>query len=74
MDVNNPGAVTAERNRNAVPFLVGIGMRPGQVWIDKRPVDIRAVQANIERLAQRIPKVPLSCRPMKGPRTAFSFR
>lgn len=54
IDVNRPGAVTAERKERA-SILVAID-EVGQVWIDKRPVDIRAVRANIERLRAENPE------------------
>jgi biopolymer transport protein ExbD len=53
IDVNRPGAVTAERKERA-SILVAINDR-GQIWIDKRQVDIRAVRANIERLLAENP-------------------
>jgi biopolymer transport protein ExbD len=54
IDVNRPGAVTAERKERA-SILVAI-TETGEVWIDKRPVDVRAVQANIERLRAENPQ------------------
>jgi biopolymer transport protein ExbD len=53
IDVNRPGAVTAERKERA-SILVAINDR-GQIWIDKRQVDVRAVRANIERLLAENP-------------------
>jgi biopolymer transport protein ExbD len=54
IDVNRPGAVTAERKERA-SILVAL-TEDGQVWIDKRQVDIRAVRANIERLRAENPE------------------
>ena len=54
IEVNRPGAVTAERKERA-SILVAIDEND-QVWIDKRPVDIRAVRANIERLRAENPE------------------
>ncbi len=48
IDVNKPDAVTAERKERG-NILVAISDR-GQIWINKREVDIRTVRANIERL------------------------
>ncbi len=48
IDINRPDAVTAERKERG-NILVAI-TESGQVWIDKRQIDIRAVRANIERL------------------------
>ena len=54
VEVNRPGAVTAKRKERA-SILVAID-ETGQVWIDKRPVDVRAVRANIERLRAENPE------------------
>lgn len=54
VDVNRPGAVTAERKERA-SILVAIDEN-NQVWVDKRPVDIQAVRANIERLRAENPE------------------
>lgn len=48
IDVNRPTAESATRKENA-NIIVGIKAN-GDVWIDKRLVDIRAVRANIARL------------------------
>jgi biopolymer transport protein ExbD len=48
IDVNRPGAETAERKERG---NIVIAIRAdGEVWIDKRAVDMRAVRANVERL------------------------
>ena len=54
IDVNRPPAVTAERKEHG-NILVAI-TDAGQIWIDKRPVDVRAVRANIERLHAENPQ------------------
>lgn len=54
IDVNRPGAATAEKKERG-NILVAI-TENGQVWIDKRPVDVRAVRANIERLHAENPQ------------------
>ena len=54
IDVNRPGVVTAERKEKA-SILVAIAEN-GEIWIDKRPVDVRAVRANIERLRAENPQ------------------
>ncbi len=54
VDVNRPDAVTAEK-KERVSILVAIDEND-QVWVDKRPVDIRAVRANIERLRAENPE------------------
>jgi biopolymer transport protein ExbD len=54
VDVSSPGAATAERKERG-NILVAITAE-GEVWIDKRNVDIRAVRANIERLHAENPE------------------
>ncbi len=54
MDVNRPDAATAiVKPRGNI--LVAI-TPTGQIWIDKRQVDVRAVRANIERLYAENPQ------------------
>ena len=54
IEVNRPVAVTAERQERG-SILVAI-TESGQVWIDKRNVDVRSVRANIERLRAENPQ------------------
>jgi len=54
IDVNRPGAATAERKERG-NILVAISEN-GEIWIDKRQVDLRAVRANIERLRAENPE------------------
>ena len=54
IDVNRPEAATAVKKERA-RILVAISDE-GAVWINKRQVDIRAVQANIERLKAENPQ------------------
>jgi len=54
IDVNRPSAQTAEIKERG-NILVAIDAT-GQIWIDKRVVDVRAVRANIERLHAENPQ------------------
>ncbi|MCU4674310.1 biopolymer transporter ExbD [Catenovulum sp. 2E275] len=54
IDVNRPDAPTAVKKDRA-NILIAIS-DTGEVWIDKRRVDIRAVQANVERLKAENPQ------------------
>ncbi|MDT0497792.1 biopolymer transporter ExbD [Algiphilus sp. W345] len=54
IDVNRPSANTAERKERG-NILIAIRDN-GDVWIDKRAVDIRAVRANVERLHAENPE------------------
>ena len=48
IDVNRPSAQTSEQKEQG-NIIVGIKAN-GEIWIDKREVDIRAVRANVARL------------------------
>jgi biopolymer transport protein ExbD len=54
IDVNRPEAATAERKERG-NILVAI-TENGQIWINKRQVDPRAVRANIERMHAENPQ------------------
>ncbi len=54
IDVNRPDAQTAEMKAQG-NILIAISPS-GQIWIDKRQVDPRAVRANIERLRAENPE------------------
>ena len=54
IDVNRPEAATAVKKERA-NILVAIS-DTGEIWINKRKVDERAVQANIERLKAENPQ------------------
>lgn len=54
IDVNRPEAATAVKKDRA-NILVAISDK-GDIWINKRKVDVRAVQANIERLYAENPQ------------------
>ena len=54
IDVKRPEAATAEMKENA-SILVAINSK-GEIWIDKRRVDVRAVRSNIERLRAENPE------------------
>ncbi len=54
MDINRPEAAMAVRKERG-NILVAI-TPSGQIWIDRRQVDVRAVRANIERLHAENPQ------------------
>ena len=54
LDVSRPSAKTAQKKQRA-SILVGISSH-GEIWIQKRRVDIRAVRANIEKLHAESPE------------------
>jgi biopolymer transport protein ExbD len=53
IEVNRPTAQTAERKERG-NIIVSI-RADGEVWIDKRVIDIRAVRANVARLHAEYP-------------------
>ena len=54
VEVSRPTAETAERRERGNILLA---IRPnGEIWIDGRAVDIRAVRANVERLRAENPE------------------
>ena len=54
LDISRPDAATAERKERG-NILVAIS-ETGQIWIDRRQIDVRAVRANIERLHAENPQ------------------
>ena len=54
IDVNRPEASTAVK-KDKTSILVAISEK-NEIWINKRRVDVRAVQANIERLIAENPQ------------------
>lgn len=54
IDVNRQAAASAVPQERA-SILIAI-TDAGEVWIDRRPVDVRAVRANVERLHAENPK------------------
>jgi len=53
VDINRPDAATAERKEKGNILVAITG--DGQIWIDRREVDPRALRANIERMAAENP-------------------
>lgn len=54
IEVNRPEAATAAKKERA-NILVAISDK-GEIWINKRRIDVRAVQANIERMHAENPQ------------------
>jgi len=54
IDVSRPNAATAEKKDKA-SILIAISNN-GDIWIDKRKVDVRSVRANVERLHAESPE------------------
>lgn len=54
IDVNRPTAATAEKKPKG-NILIAINSN-GDIWIDNREIDVRAVRANIQQLKARYPQ------------------
>jgi biopolymer transport protein ExbD len=54
IDINRPSAATAEK-RSKGNILIAITQN-GEIWLDKRQIDIRAVRANIQRMKAKFPQ------------------
>jgi biopolymer transport protein ExbD len=54
VDVNRPSAEAAERKERG-NILIAVRAN-GEIWMDERQVDIRAVRANVERLHAENPE------------------
>lgn len=69
IDVNRPDAETAQPKDRA-NILVGIGP-DGEVWINRRNVDLGSVRANIERLHAENPQGSVVIQADKKAETRF---
>jgi biopolymer transport protein ExbD len=54
IEVNRPDAQTAVRNERG-NILIAI-TESGDIWMDKRKIDLRAVRANVERMLAERPE------------------
>ena len=54
MTVSRPSASTAEAKQGS-NILIAIRAN-GEIWVDKRAVDVRAVRANVERMKAEAPE------------------
>lgn len=54
IDINRPSAATAEKKSKG-NILIAITQN-GEIWLDKRQIDIRAVRANIQRMKAKFPQ------------------
>ena len=54
MEVNRPSAKTAERQEKG-NIIISV-TKTGEIWIDRRKVDVNALRANVERLHAENPE------------------
>lgn len=69
IDVNRPTASTAEKKEKA-SILIAIS-EAGEVWLDKRKVDVRSVRANVERMRAEAPEGAVVIQADKGSKTGM---
>lgn len=67
IDIQRPSAKTAQK-KNQASILVGINST-GDIFIDKRKVDLRAVRSNVERLRAESPEGGVVIQADKGAMT-----
>lgn len=54
IDINRPSAATAKKKSKG-NILLAVNPN-GEIWLEKRRIDIRAVRANIQRLKAKFPQ------------------
>jgi len=54
IDVNRPSAQTAERKERG-NIIIAINAN-GEIWMDKRKIELRSVRANVERMHAENPE------------------
>ena len=69
IDVNRPTASTSEKKEKA-SIIIGIN-ESGDIWLDKRKVDIRSVRANIERMRAETPDGSVVIQADRGSKTGI---
>ena len=72
IDIQRPSAVTSESKEQA-SIVVAIS-EAGEIWIDKRAVDVRSVRANIERLRAENPQGSVVIQADKSSTNGLWFR
>jgi biopolymer transport protein ExbD len=50
LEVNRPTSFETESNEDSKGIQIQI-LETGEIWVDNRPVDVRAVRANVERMS-----------------------
>lgn len=67
IDVNRPSAATSETKERA-NIMIAIS-EAGEVWIQRRRVDIRSVRANVERMKAEFPEASVVIQSDKDSKT-----
>lgn len=67
VEVNRPSAATASKKERA-NIMIGI-TETGDIWVQKRRIDLRSVRANIEKLHAENPEGSVVIQADKGAKT-----
>lgn len=67
IEVSRPSAASAQKKERA-SILIAVNSN-GDIWIDKRRVDVRSVRANVERLHAESPEGTVVIQADKGSKT-----
>jgi len=65
IEVNRPDNQEQQDPTDSVSILVEVAS-DGQVWMENRRVDVRAVRANIQRMLAEDPQAPVTVKVEKG--------
>jgi len=65
IEVNRPDNQEQQDPTDSVSILVEVAA-DGQVWMENRRVDVRAVRANIQRMLAEDPQAPVTVKVEKG--------
>jgi Biopolymer transport protein len=65
IEVNRPDNNLQSDPNDSISMVVEIAS-DGQIWMENRRVDVRAVRANIQRLLAEDPEAPLTIKVEKG--------
>jgi len=70
IEVNRPDDNQQQDPNDSVSIVVEIAS-DGQIWMENRRVDVRAVRANIQRLLAEDPEAPVTVKVEKGAKSGI---
>ena len=70
IEVNRPDDNQPDDPNDSVSIVVEIAS-DGQIWMENRRVDVRAVRANIQRLLAEDPEAPVTVKVEKGAKSGI---
>ncbi len=68
IEVNRPDDNQQSDPNDSVSIVVAVAS-DGQIWMENRRVDVRAVRANIQRMLAEDPEAPVTVKVEKGAKT-----